>query len=358
MTRTTTWTRRFPRRTSRTLLASLLFLVACDEESVGPEPLPSDPVAVGAVVGSVDLSLTVFPVDDPSNTRTIGLGPAGTPVSVAARGRLAAVPLGVAPAVAIVDLVDGMVLHSVALDPGSGATGVAFANDSVVVVANSDLGTVTPVNARAGTAGQNVTVGTYPQNVLSHEGRIYVVNGNLVNFAPAGPSSLSVLNGATFTPLGTVALSGTNATAIGVGPDGFLYVLHAGTWGQGDGSVSVVSTQTLTEVAHHTGFGDFPTSLTFGPDGTLYTSSFSYGVAAWDVGSRTFTRAPDNAIHPGGVPSTAGLGTDADGRIYALEASCTQPDRVHRLSGNFSVEASISVGICPTSIRFTELPGS
>ena len=114
----------------------------------------------------------------------------------------------------------------------------------------------------------------------------------------------------------------------------------------------------MSEVAHYEGFGDFPTSITFGPDGTLYASSFSYGMAAWNAGSRTFARSPDNAIQPGGLSSVAGLGTDDDGRLYALEASCTGPDRVHRLTNDYQVETSVTVGICPTSIGFSELPGS
>ncbi len=340
---------------SLTILSAPL-LVGCGEETAtAPEPELVGPRPVGVVLGSVDLSLTVFAVDTPTVTRTVGLGPAGTPVSLAARGSLAAVPLGVVPALAVVDLDAGAVVRTVGLEEGSGATGVAFVNDSIVVVANPGLGSVTSVNVSSGTVRATTPVGVFPQYVLALEGRVFVVNANLVNFAPAGPGSITVLEAATLAAVTTIPLSGTNSAGIALGPDGLIYVVNSGTWNMGDGSLSVVSPTTLREIAHYDGFGDFPGPITFGPDGTLYAASFSYGVVAWDAGSRTFVRGPQDAIAPGGVPSTSGLGTDERGRLYALAASCTAPDRALRLSPTYQVEVSIPVGICPTAIAFGEL---
>ena len=56
-----------------------------------------------------------FPVDAPDSTRTIPLGASGTPVSLAVRGDIALVPLGVFPAVAVVDLAQGVVLRTIPL---------------------------------------------------------------------------------------------------------------------------------------------------------------------------------------------------------------------------------------------------
>ncbi len=333
------------------------FLAACGEEATAPEPLPAGPRPVGVVLGSVDLSLTVFPVDTPTVTRTVGLGPAGTPVSLAARGSLAAVPLGIVPAVAVVDLDAGTVLRTIGLPEGSGATGIDFVNDSMAVVANPGLGTVTSVNVRSGSVRASAAVGVYPQYVLSHQNRVFVVNANLVNFTPAGPGSVTVLDAASLAHVAMIPLSGVNSAGIALGPDGLIYVVNSGNFGQGDGSLSVVSPTTLREIAHHEGFGDFPGPITFGPDGTLYTSSFSYGVVAWNPGSRTFVRGPGQAIAPGGTSSTAGLATDALGRLYTLAATCTGPDQALRLGATYLVEVSIPVGICPTDIEFSELPG-
>ena len=132
-------------------LWGVLFLAACGSE--GTEPPPEQTAEVGVVLGSVDLSLTIFEVENPTQTRLVGLNPTGSPVTLAVRGELAAVPLGFVPAVAVVDLREAVLLRTVGLPTGSGATGVAFLNDSIVLVANSDLNSVTPVNVLAGTLG-------------------------------------------------------------------------------------------------------------------------------------------------------------------------------------------------------------
>ncbi|MEE8148253.1 MAG: hypothetical protein V3T24_11655, partial [Longimicrobiales bacterium] len=61
--------------------------------------MPLETAEVGIVLSSTELSLTIFEVEDPAQTRTVGLGPDGSPVSMAVWGNLAAVPLGIVPAV-------------------------------------------------------------------------------------------------------------------------------------------------------------------------------------------------------------------------------------------------------------------
>ena len=75
-----------------------LLLAACSDD--GTEALPPETAEVGVVLASTELSLTIFEVDNPTQTRVVGLGPAGSPVTMAVRGNLAAVPLGIVPAVA------------------------------------------------------------------------------------------------------------------------------------------------------------------------------------------------------------------------------------------------------------------
>jgi len=338
-------------------VACLLPVVACSEADSPTQlpPPPAEPVATGLVLGSVDLSLTVFPVDSPTVTRTIGLAAAGTPVSMAVRGNLVAVPLGTAPALAVVDLATESVLRTIALPAGSGATGVDFINDSLVVVANPALNSVSQVNLRSGAVGPTVPVGIYPQGVLVVGTRVYVANSNLDNFVPAGPASLTVLDASTLSFLTEIGLTGTNAGGMAAGPDGQIYVMNSGSFGAADGSLSVVSPSTLTESEHFTGFGEFPSPVAFGADGTLYASSYSFGIVAWSTGTRTFLRGPANAITPAGKTSVAGVGVDAAGRIYALEPTCTGPSAALRLDPSFQTSETIGVGVCPTDIGFTRV---
>lgn len=321
----------------------------------GPDPVVNEPIEVGVVVGSVDLSLTVFDVDSPSMSRTVGLGADGSPVGVALRGSIAAVPMGIAPVLVVVDLSGTPSTSSIALRPGSGATGADFANDSIVVVANPDLNTVTPVNITSGTLGDDIAVGVFPHFVRTIGNRIYVLNANLENFAPAGPSSVTVLNSVTLAVIATVQLSGENAQSAAAGPDGRLYVVNSGTFFGDNGTVSVVDLSTNEEVGHHAGFGDFPGSLAFGADGNVYVSSFSYGVAAWNPASATFVRGPDNPIDPASEGSASGLGFDSKGRLYVLSPECQLPSSANRATGSFALDVGIPVGICPLAIGFAEV---
>ncbi|MDZ7778475.1 MAG: hypothetical protein U5R14_00875 [Gemmatimonadota bacterium] len=337
------------------VLALLAVLPACSDDSVGPEVPEVSTREIGAVVTSTDVALTLFDVEDPASTETVGLGADGSPVSLAVRGEYAAVPLGVVPAVAVVDLEAAELERTVSLPEGSGATGAAFVNDSIVLVANPNLNTVTPVNVLAGTAADEIPVGRYPQGVVVAEGRAYVLNGELEEFSPDGPSTITVLDAETLAVLDTIELSGENAGAGAVGPDGRLYVIQSGSFGAANGALSVVDPGTGTEVDFFDGFGDFPGSLAVDSDGIAYVGAFGVGTLVWNSATGSFARGPDDAVAPGGVPSTSGIGIDSEGRVYTLEADCENPARVHRLDADYTSETTVPVGICPFAIAFTEV---
>lgn len=344
------------RSTLRALLgaALLALLPACGDDAVGPDVSAR---SVGVVVTSTDVALTVFDVDDPTDSDVVGLGPDGSPVTLAVRGRFAAVPMGTVPAVAVVDLRDAALLRTVGLPEGSGATGAAFVNDSIVLVANPNLGSVTPVNVMAGTTGSGIAVGRYPQAVVVEGGRAYVLNAELENFAPDGPSTITVLDASSLAVLQTIQLSGENAAQAAIGPDGRMYVIQSGSWGASNGALSVVDLASGTEVDFFEGFGDFPGSIAVGDNGAVHVGTFGVGMLVWSSTTESFVRGLDDPVTPGGVASTAGLGVDSEGRVYALVPDCQNPSVVHRLDASHASEAAIPVGICPFAIDFSEVEG-
>ena len=341
-------------RRARLPLLGALLLVACFGD--GTEPLPLETAEVGVVLGSVDLSLTIFEVENPTQTRLVGLAPTGSPVTLAVRGELAAVPLGFVPAVAVVDLKEGVVLRTVGLPEGSGATGAAFLNDSILLAANPGLNSVTPINVLAGTLGSNIEVGRFPQAIVVEGGRAFVLNAELEGFVPDGRATVSVIDVETLTVTSTIQLSGENAAAGSVGPDGRLYIVNSWSFGAGNGSLSVVNLTSLIEAEHHTGFGDFPGSLALGPSARAFVGAFSYGVVVWDTSLDAFIRGPAEALTPGGVAGTSGVGFDGAGRLYTLTPGfCDGPGTADRHDGMFEVDVTISVGICPLAIAFTTI---
>lgn len=109
-------------------------IAACEVDPSGTN-VPQDQ-EIGVVLSSLDRLLTIFAVDDPLSTTQIGLGPDGSPVTLAIRNQIAVIPMGVLPTAAVVDLAQGRLTATVALPANSGATGVAFISDSIALVAN------------------------------------------------------------------------------------------------------------------------------------------------------------------------------------------------------------------------------
>jgi hypothetical protein len=339
-------------RTAVSLLLTAVLVAACRGDSTGPGARGE----VAVVLNSVENSLTVVAVEGGGEPRTIGLGGANaTPTTLAVRGNLAAVPLGLYPFVAVVDLSAGAVLRTIALPAGSGASGVAFLNDSIAVVANPELNTVTPVNVLRGTTGAQISVGPYPQRVVASGGRVYVVNANLEMFSPAGPGSVTVLD-EDLAVAGTIALSGINPGAAAfVG--GRLYVVHSGNWGVADGSVSVVDVSAATETAHHPGFGDGPVDASVSAVGRLFVAAWGEGIFVWDPLTKEFTRAPDDPLRPAGTQAVSATGFDDAGRLYALDpVDCTAPGRLLRLASDGDVTRAVPVGVCPVAVIFAAVP--
>ena len=336
--------------------AILAFIaIACGDDPTGPGT-PSG-VETAVVLNSIDLSITVFPVDSPQVTATLGLAQAGSPVSMAARNGRVVVPLGFLSAAAVADLGSGDVA-SLPLPDNSGATGVAFLNDSIAYIANPNLNTVSPVNIFGMSAGPQIEVGGFPQGVIASAARIFVLNAELdQTFRPAKAGGVSVIDPATNTVIATVILTGYNPSAAAFGHDGLLYVINSGTFGQGDGSLSVVSPTTLEEVAHHAGFGEFPGDIAFDQAGRAHVSSFSYGIAIWDATADSFINSPADPLIVEGNAISSGLGFDSDDRLYTLiPGDCIAPSVAYRVSNGAADE--IGVGVCPIDIAFTRVESS
>lgn len=328
-------------------LAALSLSAACERNPALPDP--SEPV--GVVVNSVDATLSIVPLRG-GPSRTVGLAQAAsTPVDLAVRGNVAVVPLGTYPFAAVVDLAAGKVTYRVPLPANSGATGVAFANDSVAVVANPGRNTVSPVNVRRGQAGTEIPVGVYPQAIVEGSGATYVLNSNLVNFAPAGPGSVTVLNSS----LGvtkTITLSGVNPAA-GVVAGNRLYVLNSGNFGQANGSLSVVNLQTLAEESHHTGFGAFPTTLAASPNaGVLFIGGFGYGITVWDIAARQFAVSPANPLKPSGVADVGDIVVDEDGHVlFTAPGNCAAPGSLNVVGPSGGIGGQGHTGVCPLGVE-------
>jgi hypothetical protein len=324
-------------------LATGLLVGCADTNAPPPEPLE-----LLLVVNRQGNSLTIVPVDGAESPMNVPLGGAGsTPSTVAARERIAVVPLGQGDAVAVVDLIARTVVRRIALADGSGATGAIMVTDSVAYVANPGLNSITRVNVFTADTAE-VAVGVHPQGLAVARGRLFVLNGNLDETGePAGPSWIAVVNPATNIVGDSIPLTGPgNAAFATVGAEGLLYVINRGRTTVAEGRLSVVDPLERTEIASFAGLGLLPGDLAPHGRSRIFVSSFTEGLLEFNTDSNAVVRGEEDGI---AIPTNTGVAVDSEGRIYAIEAggcAAGQPGVAHVLDEELEEIGRIRLGRC------------
>jgi hypothetical protein len=319
---------------------------------------PAAPEEIVVVLNSSGATLSLLPVAAPTQVSTIPLGPADDqPVSVTTRGGTAVVPLRGRDAIAVVDLRSGQLVNKIALAPGSGVGGAALVSDSVVYVSNSNLNTITRVDLATGDTA-SVAVGSTPQQMIFTRGRILVMNANLDSLGkPAGESWISVIDPASGVAGGLVdnvpLIGPGNAQFSAVASDGFVYVIQGGDPSIDEGRLSVVDPVRRRELASFGGFGFGPGDLTADGGDRVLISSRTEGLMEFDTAERAVIRGEGNGIP---IPGNTGVAVDSQGRIYALEAGCSDNGQVHLLRPDFTEIRSVAVGQCATQVLLARVP--
>ncbi len=333
----------------------LALTVAACADPAAPLPAPSEVVLV---VNSIESSLSVIPVNATSSTYTIPLGgTTPTPVGVSALEGWAIVPMGLDHAATVVDLTSGSVSRVVPLANGSFATGSAIVDDSIAYVANPGLNTVTRINYLTGDTA-SVAVGVYPQGVVVTRGKVFVLNGNLVNFTPAGPGWITVIDPVTNTRAAGVdsiplPLPGNPQFAVVAG-DGRIYVMNVGNYVDA-GRLSIVDPVARVELANFGGFGSGPGDLATDGGSRLFISSFTEGVMEFDTGTSTVVLGAGNGIP---IPDNSGVAVDSDGRVYAITAGCGggAGGEAHVLRVDLTERLTVPLGVCAIGSAVTRIP--
>jgi hypothetical protein len=339
--------------------AAVAAVVACLGCADTNAPLPA-PQEVLLAVNSTANTLSIVPVDALTKVVQVPLGgTTPTPVGVSARDAVALVPLGLDNAVAVVDLRAQAVVRTIPLPENSGATGSTILDDSIGYVANPNLNTVSRVNYLTG-AHTEVPVGQFPQGIIFTRGKLFVLNGNLVDFKVAGPSWITVVDPATNAPAtdgDSIALTGEGNAGFGVvGPDGLLYVMNTGDYFSGEGRLSVIDPLARKELASLTGFGTGPGNLAADGGSRIFVSSFTEGVMEFDLDSNKVVRGAGEGIP---IRSNSAVAADSKGRVYALESGpCSggKPGFAHVLDQSLTEIRKITLGECPSGAAVVQIP--
>ena len=327
---------------------------SCAETSA---PLPP-PEEVVVVLNTSAATLSLIPVAAPTQVSTIPLGALDVqPASVTTRGAFAVIPLQGRDAIAVVDLRAGQLVNTIPLAPGSGVAGAALISDSIAYVSNSSLQTVTRVDLSTGDT-VSIPVGRTPQEITFTRGRVLVINANLDDQGrPAGESWISVIDPAgnlTGLVIDSIPLFGPgNARFSTVAGDGLVYVVQDGNPTIDQGRLSVVDPVERTERASFGGFGFGPGDLASDEGDRLLISSRTEGLMEFDTAERKVVRGEGNGV---AIAGNTGVAVDSRGRLYALEAGCSNNGIVHVLRPDFTEIRSVPVGQCASQVLLARVP--
>lgn len=357
-------------RRSYLLLLPLLGAMACGSDGTTSsgrsflDGTDTDP-EIGIVVNSTGRAVTLFRLGAPSPTHQIPLGTSSTitPTGLSIRGRRAAVPLGNAASVALLDLA-GERIERIFTFPSGNSTGSAFVDDTTILAANlttNEVGKIT-LGQSADAIDRRVRVAPAPTAIVPAGSRALVISGNLdANFAPLGEGVVTAIDPATMTVIDSVFTGGHNPTAAALGPDGLLYVVNTEDY-VSDGSVAVIDPATLELERVVPGFGAGPGSIHIDRSGLAYISSFSAGTLVWNTHTGAFVRGPDHPVcapddgqpgHP--CRGAADATTSTNGTLYQVFfGSASQglaPYVFVYAPGTFTLADSIAVGVGPIAIE-------
>jgi len=342
---------------------------ACDNENSGPVQAPAsdfldgtfEDTQIGLIVNSTGNTLRMFQVGDHSEVREVALGASSavTPTGLSVRRERAAVPLGNAASVALIDLREQRIEEFYIFASGN-ATGSAWSDDNTVIVSNmttAQVGRFT-LSQSDNLIGNLVDVAPTPSTVIMAGDRALVVSSNLnENFAPIGQGVVTAINPATMQVIGTVETGGNNPQSASLGPDGMLYVINTENYFD-PGSLAIINPATLELVEVIPDFGVGPGSIHVDAGGLAYVSGFFFGTLVWDTSNKTFVRGTDDPVCApleDGCRGAFSVTTGEDGNLYqSFFGSSTQglsPWIFVYAQGSFALTDSIESGQGPVAVR-------
>ena len=296
------------RRSLAAFSAALFALTACSSDSTtAPRATgflggTASNAQVGLVVNSTGSAITLFQLGNPTQQRHIAFGASSliTPTGLSVRAHLAAVPLGDAASLALVDL-DAMSVKRTFLFASGNTTGSTFYDDTTVFVANylgNYIGRVTTRQA-SDSIRDTVQVTATPGSIVAANSRIFVLSQNLNtagDYSPLGNSVVTAIDPKTLKVLGSVSTGGVNAQDETVGPDGKLYVLNTGPCCSAASSLAIINPATLQVEATVPNMGTYAGSIHIDSNGLAYISGFFFGTIVWDTKTRQFVHGPNNPL--------------------------------------------------------------
>lgn len=212
-------------------------------------------------------------------------------------------------------------------------------NDSIAAVSLLFTDQVAIVNVNTGHVEQYIPVGTGPQGVKYHDGKIYIANSGF-NGVGFDPGTVSVIDAATLTVVNSYNV-GINPWELDVDSQEQLVVVCSGDYGSVTGEMDIINLNTGNAV-NIMPFTSQLTSVAINSLDQCYIGTFGVGVMVYNLITQSFERNESNPLQGG-----PGIDFDQQDNVYITGFD---DDSVRVFSPAHQKIASYLVGDGPASI--------
>jgi len=210
------------------------------------------------------------------------------PNRILTNGEFVYVVNSVPPGITVIDGKTDAVVQNIALADGSNPWDMAFVGADRAYVTNLLANTVTVLDLANGDSVKSIPVGEGPEGILVVNNTAYVANTG--NFPDYDPSTVSVIDIRTDSVTKTLAVP-TNPQDLALGPDGNIYVVCTGNFGDIGGKIAVINPFADTDftplVVDTVEIGGSPGDIEITTGGMVYLPDFGDGtngfLYAYDV---------------------------------------------------------------------------
>lgn len=210
----------------------------------------------------------------------------------------------------VIDLATLNTVGNVDVGVGTSPWAMVFVDDQIAAVSLLNTGQVKFVNVTNGQVVHTVNVGTGPEGVLFHNGKVYVANTGF-NGAGYDPGTVSVININDYS-VNTISV-GINPQALTKDSQGNIVVACTGDYASTGGEINIIDPNTQ-QVIHSASAGIAITNVAVSAGDKAYFSTFASGVLVYNLSTLSFERDASNPL-PGGP----GLAFDVQDNVYITD---------------------------------------
>ena len=242
----------------------------------------------------------------------------------------------------VIELATMNTTQNIPTGQGTNPWAIEFVNDSLAAISLLFTNQVLFVNMNTEETVETITVGSGPEGMKYHDGRLYVANSGFV-YPAFEPGTVSVIRMDDFT-VSTITV-GTNPQALALDSQGNIIVACSGNFADISGEVDVIDTSADT-LLHAESLNSTITFVAVDGNDQAYLSTFGAGVLVYDIPGRSLILDENNSL-PGGP----GLAIDSEDNVYVGDFNT---DTISVYSSSQVLLNAYLVGDGPISISLFE----